>query len=163
MHQWAGEGRLAADSYVWRTGWPDWRLASAVPEHFPQLASTAAPTTAIPPTNDYNEANSSGGTSSPEAADVSLATARYRRRKMRSKRSQQLAAAVLILLTIILAGVLVWVLASSTSEPDADNALPPPTTEQPAAPADAATNEADEPAMEDGEMDDNEAMDAADQ
>jgi hypothetical protein len=28
MQQWLDEGRVAADSLVWREGWPDWRLAA---------------------------------------------------------------------------------------------------------------------------------------
>ena len=43
LQQWIREGRVAADTYVWRDGWPDWRLAS---ESFPnfQGASTGATT-----------------------------------------------------------------------------------------------------------------------
>lgn len=156
VHQWAGEGRLAEDSYVWRTGWPDWRLASDLPEHFPQLAGRPAATAATPSTNDYNNANGAEGSSSPEAADVSLATARYQRRKIRSKRSQQLAAAVLILLTIILAGVLVWVLVSTSSESAADDTGGPPTTQLPVVTPEATDTETGDA----GAMDDLEAMDA---
>ncbi len=35
MRAWLAEGRLAADTYVWREGWRDWQLAGGV---FPQLA-----------------------------------------------------------------------------------------------------------------------------
>jgi hypothetical protein len=35
MRVWLAEGRLAADTYVWREGWRDWQLAGGV---FPQLA-----------------------------------------------------------------------------------------------------------------------------
>ncbi len=158
VHQWAGEGRLAGDSHVWRTGWPEWRRASDVPEHFPELATQSTASAALPTNSDYNDSTNAGGTQSAEAADVSLATARYKRRKMRSKRSQQLAAAVLVLLTVVLAGVLVWVLVSSTSSPDEQNTAEPTTNQQPVEPPPA--NEEGEAATEPGEADESETADA---
>lgn len=41
MRQWLHEGRVAADSLVWRDGWADWQIAGNC---FPQLAAAAAPT-----------------------------------------------------------------------------------------------------------------------
>jgi hypothetical protein len=35
MRSWIQEGRVSADSLVWREGWPDWREAQSV---FPQLS-----------------------------------------------------------------------------------------------------------------------------
>lgn len=43
MRKWLAEGRVSADSYVWRTGWSDWKTAAAV---FPQL--NPAPVVAEP-------------------------------------------------------------------------------------------------------------------
>jgi hypothetical protein len=34
MRSWIGEGRVAADSLVWREGWPQWRVASTVFSQF---------------------------------------------------------------------------------------------------------------------------------
>jgi hypothetical protein len=45
MRKWMGEGRVSADSLVWREGWPDWRKGSKV---FPSLAPAAAPAAAAP-------------------------------------------------------------------------------------------------------------------
>lgn len=109
LQQWTSEGRVAADSYVWRTGWPDWRLVSEMPEYFPQLAGSSQPAAATPP-SDYNGAAEPPAVEAPAESEASLATARYRRRKMQSARGQQLAAVLLILLTVVLAGVLAWVL-----------------------------------------------------
>lgn len=39
LRAWLDQGRLARDSLVWRSGWPQWQLAAAA---FPQLAATAA-------------------------------------------------------------------------------------------------------------------------
>lgn len=123
IRQWTSEGRVAADSYVWRTGWADWRLASDVPEHFPRLAAAPQPAPAPQPA-DYNGAAEPPTPAPPAESEASLATARYRRRKRQSARGQQLAAVVLILLTVVLAGVLVWVLRRPTDpEPS-----PPETT-----------------------------------
>jgi hypothetical protein len=36
MRSWVSEGRVSADSLVWREGWPDWRAASKV---FPNLGA----------------------------------------------------------------------------------------------------------------------------
>ncbi len=39
MRTWLGEGRLGADSLVWREGWREWQEAAAV---FPQLRGAAS-------------------------------------------------------------------------------------------------------------------------
>ena len=39
MRQWISEGRVSADSLVWREGWSDWQSAGGV---FPQLGSASA-------------------------------------------------------------------------------------------------------------------------
>lgn len=41
MRKWLGEGRVSADSLVWRDGWQDWKSAVVV---FPSLAPAGAPT-----------------------------------------------------------------------------------------------------------------------
>jgi hypothetical protein len=40
MRSWVSEGRVAADSLVWRAGWPDWQTAEST---FPHLATKTAP------------------------------------------------------------------------------------------------------------------------
>jgi len=40
MRKWLGEGRVTADSLVWREGWSDWRQASKV---FPSLGPSKSP------------------------------------------------------------------------------------------------------------------------
>ena len=39
MRQWIAEGRVSADSVVWREGWPDWKTAGPI---FPGLSQTFA-------------------------------------------------------------------------------------------------------------------------
>jgi hypothetical protein len=38
MRQWIGEGRVSADSLVWREGWPDWKKAGGL---LPGIAGTS--------------------------------------------------------------------------------------------------------------------------
>ena len=45
MRQWLEEGRVAADSLVWRDGWPDWKPAASC---FPQFAEPSEPEPAVP-------------------------------------------------------------------------------------------------------------------
>jgi hypothetical protein len=45
MRKWLGEGRVSADSLIWREGWPDWKSASS---QFPQLGGPAAAAVASP-------------------------------------------------------------------------------------------------------------------
>jgi hypothetical protein len=57
---WAEDGRVAADSWVWRTGWTDWRPGA---EAIAALADTIEPPPATPPP-------------APPATDVQIAVAR---------------------------------------------------------------------------------------
>jgi hypothetical protein len=156
IQQWAAEGRVGADSYVWRTGWPDWRLAVELPEHFPQLqAAAAAP---LLPTSEYNTPSSPAVKPTQSADDPALAAARYRRRKQQAARGQQLIAVLLVVLTLALAGVLVWVIYRMNNP--APETPPAPATPPPAAVAPPAEGETEAPTEMETEGADNEAMEA---
>lgn len=142
VQQWTAEGRIGADAYVWRTGWANWRLASEVPAHFPQLAGQTVAAAPLDLPNEYNIAAGAPGGPGAVPADVSVATARYQRRKQRSARGQLLAALVLIVLAAALAGVLFWVIQTTINEPE-----PTP----PAAAAPATTNSPADNGQETGE------------
>jgi hypothetical protein len=45
MRKWIGEGRISADSMVWREGWEDWRSGGEV---FPYLRSAGNPAALTP-------------------------------------------------------------------------------------------------------------------
>ncbi len=115
--QWAAEGRIGVDAFVWRTGWDDWRRASDVPEHFPQLAQQAAAASPFAQPAGYNASSGGLEATSSDATDVSVATARYQRRKKQSARWQMLAAVVLVLLAIGLGGLLIWVVSRTSNDP----------------------------------------------
>lgn len=40
MRKWIGEGRVSADSLIWREGWADWKTAAS---QFPEMAGANAP------------------------------------------------------------------------------------------------------------------------
>ena len=113
IHQWVAEGRVGADSHVWRTGWPEWRLARDVPEHFPQLAGPVAPAAAVELPMGYNEPQPVEAATPTDPHDPSVVAARYQRRKKQAAATQQLAAVLLGVLVVILAIVLVWVVMRS--------------------------------------------------
>jgi hypothetical protein len=46
MRKWIGEGRVSADSLIWREGWPDWKTAAS---QFPDMAGDNAPRTGASP------------------------------------------------------------------------------------------------------------------
>ena len=104
MQSWLEEGRVAADSLVWRDGWPDWRSAGDV---FPQLAPGVTDTTKValavaspPPLAPKVE---------PVTVPASGATMRLGpRRKSRSRQTKIVAA--LVVSVVVLAFILVVVL-----------------------------------------------------
>lgn len=58
MRKWLNEGRVSANSLVWRVGWDDWRNAGSV---FPSLGGAPAPPspTAVP-SNGFSDASADG-------------------------------------------------------------------------------------------------------
>lgn len=95
MRTWLVEGRVSADSLVWREGWRDWREASEV---FPQLGAGK---------NESPLGGLAGG-----ATPTSTATVRSARPRLRRKSENSLAVVIILLLfaVLILSGVFVWVL-----------------------------------------------------
>lgn len=95
MRSWLAEGRVAADSLVWREGWRDWREASIV---FPQFGAGRAE-------------SALSGLATGEASNTAAATARGGRSRWRRKsnHTQAVVIILLILAVLILSGVFVWV------------------------------------------------------
>jgi hypothetical protein len=101
MRKWIGEGRVSADSLVWRDGWADWKSAAAV---FPALgpASGAAP---IAPNSPA--APMAGGMGSTSTATPVNRAARGR------KKSNSMAIAMVVtlgLVAVVLLGLFIAVL-----------------------------------------------------
>lgn len=117
FQNWLAEGRITPDSYVWFTGWPDWKQASAaLPKAFPNVSTSAVPTVATSGTSTSTSAGpvviddaaavrvSVDATATPAGDPVEL----YRRKK-----STKMTMTVIIVLSlacaVLLAG-LVWAL-----------------------------------------------------
>ena len=93
MRAWIHEGRIAADSLVWREGWQDWREAGKT---FPQLLGEATPVFTQPLPSAVGQG-------------LSPSVAVYQQRvkaKQKSKRSQMLVIAGLVLAVVVLVVVL---------------------------------------------------------
>lgn len=97
LRRWIGEGRVSADSMVWREGWAEWRQAG---QALPQLRGVVHPAPAAPAAvfgDPAAIAVKPGGGSGPA-----------RRRKSNSMTVAIVV--VMILLAIVLAAIFAWVL-----------------------------------------------------
>ena len=110
MRQWIADGRVAADSWVWRTGWDDWKAGSEaialVGEDPPRQPAPALATAAA----DVQRAV----TASPRLQDEPQQLGGAHRRRSvarRNKRHRQITVA-LIFVTVVLACVLGFVLSN---------------------------------------------------
>jgi hypothetical protein len=124
MREWMAQGRITADSLVWREGWPDWKLAGAT---FPSLGGPAAAgppgaaaltgaigvssAAADDPFAVLGPANSSGSLPTSSLSTPSLGTSR---RSVGSRRGDStrrvMAIAGLCLALVVLSALLVYVL-----------------------------------------------------
>jgi hypothetical protein len=98
LRKWMAEGRVSADSLVWREGWPDWRKAAKV---FPSLAPAVAPGATVTPV-------------SPLAANpATVSPAAATRRTVRAPRKQNntaIAVAAITVLVLLSIGLLIGLL-----------------------------------------------------
>lgn len=138
--EWIAAGRVGADSYVWREGWTEWKVARLAADLLPKplaAAPVAKAPVAAPP---VAPAATSAPATPPEpviaqkietvaaAVDDSVivdaiveenaapTAAVYALRKQRHKKTQVTLAVLMLLTVIVLAGVLVWVIASGSAE-----------------------------------------------
>ena len=173
MRTWVAEGRVAANSLVWRAGWPDWCLAV---ETFPQLAALVPP--AIVPSNPgvpimvtpVASASATPAVGSPVAAEIgsvvniategSVTAGRSHRPHRKRKDgtivvSGILAALVLILFVIL--GIVLWQQGGNPHEETQPSPKPRPTvveeTEAPETSLDDAPAASEPAEAENGEID----------
>ncbi|MCE9544393.1 MAG: DUF4339 domain-containing protein [Planctomycetia bacterium] len=107
LRQWIDQGRVAAESLVWRDGWPGWQQAAAV---FPQLARGSTPPDAAPPLTAPSGAMLSLDLpASPSSAPRGAAARRAPGQK--SNQMTIVIVAALALVVLGLGGVLFWVMA----------------------------------------------------
>lgn len=100
MRKWIGEGRVSADSLVWREGWTDWLGASVV---FPSLKGTGAQGSAPTAAPAESAAAAPFLTSSP------VTTTSSTKKKSSSKRgpSATTAVAIVVMLALLAVGLLI--------------------------------------------------------
>ena len=101
LRQWIKEGRVSADSMVWREGWPDWKTAGPI---FSELSP-------VPPLNDSADVGTTQSTQVPEVGTQSPSKTRGQVTAGRSRRNRKSLAAVICLglLIVVLLVVLVQV------------------------------------------------------
>jgi hypothetical protein len=95
MRKWLAEGRVSAESLVWREGWPDWRKAAKV---FPSLAPLTAP--AMAPVAPV----------APVAAAAPAAPTRRNIRTARKQNSTAIAITAISVLVVLSIGLLIGLL-----------------------------------------------------
>lgn len=157
--QWVAEGRVSADSWVWRSGWADWQSGSEALREFgarpPVPAPMSAPDFDLEEEDDASLASSAAGINLAPAPTIAAIQAAHQveassadlRRAEMQRRKQQVRTFSIVLGVIALAMLiaLAFVLTRSSETPPTEDAAPPAA----ASPADApapATAEPTEPA-----------------
>ena len=107
MRKWIDEGRVSADSLVWREGWADWQMAGPL---FPKLSQTAqaaaTPPTPVPSAADNSALQLSGPANEGQG--------RSRGRKKSNKTVAITSVVVLAVASIVLIGLLIAVLVQNS-------------------------------------------------
>jgi hypothetical protein len=115
FQQWIAEGRVQADSWVWRTGWPEWKpgaealpLVAPTQARFPAASnlSSATPVVVDPTTAPSPSPAIDAG---PSHHESSLAEARRAELKRRKQRVQSISI-LLGVLALVMAAILAIVL-----------------------------------------------------
>ncbi len=104
MRKWIGEGRVSADSLVWREGWADWESASAI---FPSLSDNAPPTDDIPAVG--SSASKVTGDAAPIKDEKAASTVAAYRDRRRKSNTMAIATIVLLSLFVVVLGVVLVV------------------------------------------------------
>ncbi|BBO32027.1 DUF4339 domain-containing protein [Lacipirellula parvula] len=142
--QWVTEGRVAADSWVWRDGWADWKAGGEALRDFKRRpAASASPT---PAASDLFESNfdveepmpAIGVTTATAAAHIEPTSADARRAETRRRKQQvRMFSIVLSIVALVMLAALVFVLSrGGEEETPADEKKPavaPPAATEPAA------------------------------
>jgi hypothetical protein len=103
--QWIRDGRVVAEAYIWRAGWPDWRKAGEVAD-----LPAAIPVVAAPAVAPIVEPAAGSGAPAVIVPDKTTVSPRPMVRRRRSANRQLTVAALLLIVTIVLTGVFIWVL-----------------------------------------------------
>lgn len=105
MRRWLGEGRVSADSMVWREGWEDWKLAGPIFPSLEAVPTSTKPTTLKPAPSFLVPED--------EEQDISKPVAAPARRVAAAKKKSIAPLIILGLLIVVLLVVTVVVLRSA--------------------------------------------------
>jgi hypothetical protein len=126
--QWIAAGRVAPDTLVWRTGWPDWRRADApnadLPASLPQSDISTPPPipgVTLPPALPLAPAVETPKPTVKPSRSVPP-TAAYSLRKRQQAKRRRLITIALAIVCVVLAGMLAYMM--SGSEPASDTKPP---------------------------------------
>lgn len=144
--QWVTEGRVAADSWVWRDGWADWKAGGEALRDFKRRPVGNAPPAAaaselFETSFDVEEPMSAVGVTTATAAATIQPTGADARRAETRRRKQQVRmfSIVLSIVALLMLVALVFVLSrggeEETPAEDAKPAATPPAATEPAADA----------------------------
>jgi hypothetical protein len=123
MRSWLQEGRISADSLVWREGWRDWQEALGV---FPQLRGDDLAM--------LNAVIAGPGPAMPAGVAPHAAAHHHPASRGRSKKNTQvLVVAALVVLVLVLLVVFIWVLLREPGEAPADKTQKSPAAAKTAA------------------------------
>jgi hypothetical protein len=126
---WIADGRVVADTYVWRVGWPDWMKAGDAPDELPaslpattliEVPAADVPDTLVADTPSAPGATAAGPVSTASAIDEIAALPISSVRRPR-RQTPLFVTILLIIAIIVLSGVLIWVIRRN-----AGNELPAP-------------------------------------
>jgi len=100
MRKWVSEGRVSADSLVWREGWPDWKNAGSL---FTELGG--GQTAAVPPQPAHSQPAGPQVGSSPSGPGVPALGSAPARTYARRRSNNSLAVILVVLLTLASLGL----------------------------------------------------------
>jgi hypothetical protein len=104
MRRWIVEGRVSADSLVWREGWPEWRNAS---DEFPELTGGLPPAPISVPPAPAPISVGNGTSPSP--------TSSFKPRARRGNSGMGVAIVVTLGLLVVVLGIILVVLLTSSN------------------------------------------------
>jgi hypothetical protein len=148
--QWIAEGRVSADSWVWRNGWADWKAGGEAIREFnsrpPAATAPSAPPIATDVDDEFDDeptiaVDLSRPTPAIAAAPVEASPADHRRAEIKRRKQQVRNLSILLgIVALLMLVVLIFVLARGNGE------ATPAEEEQPAAAAPAAAPAEEAPA-----------------
>ncbi len=103
MRTWIAEDRIAPDSWVWRTGWPEWKFGN---EAFDELKSPTDDASSPPSSNDLTPGVKREARASSDPGNKNLRWQSPRSRRLRAQKITVVLGVLVLLLGVVLVLVL---------------------------------------------------------